>query len=242
MEYEGAIEVLLSSETQGIDQLILDAVLDLAESEACSLAAYSVSVESPLALLPKVQVRKRLIDNLQPFFGSIKYNRTELTVKSGLILAFDDGEPGARTVVGFIDFIPRLYTQSTASIGVIVVSPEHRGKGVMKAMLAELQKRFPVLVLDCSLKLVHMYEGLGFYSIAPEGAHVSMANGLAEGKAWEPEQTQEHKLLMEEARNRIRKNIGGDEYDKAMADLRVKEGEQKRQVNAYFASCRHFRA
>lgn len=240
MKYCGRVEVLLSTEVEVLEQEFHEAVLHLAKNDACNLAAYPISANSPLALLPEVQVCKRLTDNLQPFFETIICRRNELKVESGLILAFDDHDPSARKVIGFIDFIPSFCTKitdSTASVGSIVVGPSHRGRGVMKAMLAALQTRYSVLVLDCSVELVHIYKHLGYSPTGPTtgGTNVSMCNGVATGQVWEPPMGIKYKNLIDETLCSIREQMGDNEFNKAWRDLIADDVAQKLKVIEFFA-------
>lgn len=240
MRYPGKVEVLMSSEVKILEQEIFVAVLHLAKGEACNLAAYPISSESPLALLAEVQVCKQLTDNLQPFFEAVKYNQGETMVESGLVLAFDDHDPNARRIIGFIDFIPRLFTpsaDSTASVGSIVVAHSHRGRGVMRAMLTALQALYCVHVLDCSVELAPIYKHLGYSPVEPTagGTNVSMSNGVAKGEAWEPPRGLKYKQLIEDAIDSIREKIGSDQYDMAWRDLKAENEKQKLKVVEFFA-------
>jgi len=233
----------MSSDIQVLDQDIFEAVLCLAKDEACNLAAYPISVDSPFALLAEVQVCQQLTDNLQPFFNAVTYKRSELRVESGLILAFDDHDPGARRVIGFIDFIPRLRTQiadSTASVGSIVVAQSHRGRGVMTAMLAALQARYCVQVLDCSVELVPIYRHFGYSPAGPTsgGTNISMSNGVPKGEAWEPPKGLHRSQLIEDVKRSIREQLGSDEYHKAMGDLIADEEKQRLKVVEFLRGCR----
>lgn len=239
MKYCGQIDFLMSAEVKVIEPKMLEAVLKLAESEACSLAAYPISTNSPLRRFTEVQVCNQLIDNLQPFFEAVPYNGTEVMIESGLILAFDDCVPQARRVIGYIDFIPRLFTRitdSTASIGSIVVARSHRNRGVMRGMLAALQARYSVHELDCAVELVSLYERLGYSPVGPAagGTNVSMSNGVVDGEIWEPSSRPEHKQLLSDTRNFIRKQIGSDKFDDLWQELIAGRDEQKRKVEEFF--------
>lgn len=238
MKYDGRIDLLLSSEVQRIQSHILDTVLQLAENEGCSLSAFTISEDSKIASITKIKVRQRLKDDLRPFLTPIGLGSGALSAEAGLLVAFDDANANAETVVGFIDFRPRPNTETTAYIGAIVVSPAHRNKGVMKAMVAILEDRYPELALDCSLNMVAIYEHLGFFPIEPLGAHVVMSNGVAAGKPWKPETPttpDEEKQIFTAFQHRLVQQIGKDEYDKAVAELTARVKDQEREVVDFFA-------
>lgn len=238
MTYGGRIDLLRSSEVRQIQSHILSAVLQLAESEGCSLSAFTIREDSKIAALAKMKVRQRLKDDLRQFLTPIGLDSDAASAESGLLVAFDDTNAKAETVVGFIDFRPRPDNETTAYIGAIVVLPAHRGKGVMKAMLAILEEQYPELALDCSLNMVAVYERLGFFPVEPLGAHVVMSNGVAGEKPWMPETPttpDEEKQIFTAFRYRLVQQIGRDEYDKAVAELKATVKDQEREVADFFA-------
>ncbi|CAI8978772.1 GNAT family N-acetyltransferase [Pseudomonas chlororaphis] len=89
-----------------------------------------------------------------------------------LLLAFD--EVNLEEVVGFLLYLPVLGHSDACGVSYMAVKGAHRGRGIGKALLAQMICRYPHAELTCSVSNVGFYESMGFKVIGTHSTQVAM--------------------------------------------------------------------
>lgn len=216
--------------TDGTNERVIRACVELAVSEAPSMVGHHIAFDSPLLPLAEVEVQILLTEYLQVIGQLVmqEFDGQLVELRAGVIVAVDTTteEP---CLAGFIQYKPRFLVNGVATIGYAAVAKEYRGKGVFAQLMGELRDVYPVLGLDCPLELVPMYEKMGFTADIAQNAHVGMSLGKLEGQHWtlDQEYLEGHKLY-QKVKEQLRDKLGKgtrDAYAKRDRDTqeRVKE-------------------
>lgn len=99
-----------------------------------------------------------------------------------LLVATDSAEPNL--VVGFLKYLPLKDFDDACGVTYMAVRNGHRGRGIGRALMAELLKRRPHTELSCYVEKVPFYERMGLQVIGVRDTQVRMcthpqsANGI----------------------------------------------------------------
>lgn len=152
--------------------------LHLVVGNAKDLTSFHLEENDPFLPLAEGEVQARLIDDFQMMDNP--HTEQGHTSKVEVLFAIEEID-SQRKVVGFAIYKPRSPEYTCASIGYMVVAKKYRGQGILRMMMTELLSHYPIAGLDCSPRLVPLYEKFGFNVTGTQGTHIVMSTGELTG-------------------------------------------------------------
>ncbi|MGE8066154.1 GNAT family N-acetyltransferase [Pseudomonas sp. NPDC089569] len=89
-------------------------------------------------------------------------------------IAIAHAEDNPAKVIGFVLYLPLQSHPEACGVTYMAVAGEYRRKGIAKAMMAEVIKRYPHVELTCSPAKVPYYESMGFQMLRVRDTQIVM--------------------------------------------------------------------
>lgn len=152
----------------------------LAVRNARDLISYPMEADNPLTPLAEAEVSFRLRSDLDLIDRPVMVEG--VMTRGEIIVAIDESSAEENQLAGFITFKPRFPAFNCVTIAYVVVAEPYRRQGVMRKMMEELLRHYPVAGLDCDVSLVPVYEKFGFYPAHVQGCHIGMQTAPLNGR------------------------------------------------------------
>lgn len=153
---------------QPIPRSLVFAVLEIVGENIEGLSKQKVASDSPMFDLAKEQIIQEIGMYLS-WCGA----------GNGVhLIAADEQQGDKKELLGFMLITAHLDGSKVAGLNYTAVRQQHRRKGVLREMMSELTKHYPVVGLGSSIENVPIYERLGFSPVGARGTQISMTNGV----------------------------------------------------------------
>lgn len=144
------------------------AVLEIVAENIEGLCKQKLAPDSPMFDLAKEQIIQEIGMYLS-WCG---------TGKAVHLIAADEQQGDKKELLGFMLITAHLDGSKVAGLNYTAVRQQHRRKGVLREMMSELTKHYPLVGLGSSIENVTVYERLGFSPVGARETQISMANGV----------------------------------------------------------------
>ncbi|MDH0747115.1 GNAT family N-acetyltransferase [Pseudomonas sp. GD03842] len=144
-----------------IDSQIMQMVVDY----VTDISMVGIAPSNPLYPLYQYGVGHEVHQYLQAMDGSRGF-------PVELIVALDAEDPSQ--VSGFLLYLPTQGDPEACSVAYMAVRADRRRQGMARAMLADMQRRYPHAELACFVHKVPYFEAMGFQVLRARGPQVLM--------------------------------------------------------------------
>lgn len=144
---------------------VLEQVVDLVRANLTDLSMHAIPQSNYMFAVYQYAIAFEV----RMYLDVIAYTQK---IPAEVAIAYADDNPAK--VVGFILYLPVKSHPDACGVTYMAVASDSRRKGIAKAMMAEVIKRYPHVELTCAPAKVPYYENMGFQMLCTRDTQVVM--------------------------------------------------------------------